>query len=142
MKSVYRYRLEWPSARDGAVADGWSLHVDASAARRSATRLLARRRRPAPWVRVVLLDGGCDAEDAFVTAADAGEWSAERPMPPARAKLSAPPEIERLRRRALRALDVVLEWTLRRGLLGRSAAEEVRLVLDAAMLGVVSSRDR
>jgi hypothetical protein len=137
-----RYRLEWPSSPGLLAADAWSLHTDGDAARRAATRMLMRCRRRIAWVRVVLLDAGADAGDGFVTAADVDGWTTDLPLPPATAAAPvAPPEIDRLRGRALSAMDVVLGWSRRRGLLTQTAAEEVRLVFDAAMLGVVSHRE-
>ena len=142
MNARFRYRLEWPSDAAHVAADTWTLYADADAARRAVARMLSRRRRPVAWVRVVLLDDERDASDGFVTAADIGGWTADLPLPPTSGTTpAAPPEIDRLRERALSAIDVVLGWSLRRRLLTRIAADEVRLVFDAAMLGVVSHHD-
>lgn len=139
MNTPYLYRLEWPSEIALVTADTWTVHSTPDAARRAVSRMLLRGRRPVAWVRVVLLDDGRDAGDGFVTAADIGDWTVDLPLPPrSDAAPVAPPEIDRLRERALSALEVVLGWAQRRGLLTKIAADEVRLVFDAAMLGIVS----
>ncbi|WP_394654049.1 hypothetical protein [uncultured Sphingomonas sp.] len=135
----FLYRIEWPSAPMLVAADTWTLHTDAAAARRAVARMVTRRRRPVPWVRVVLLEDGRDVGDGFVSAADVAGWTDVLALPPATASTPvAAPEIERLRGRALSALDVVLGWSRRRGLLSQMAADEVRLVFDAALVGIVS----
>lgn len=101
--------------------------------------MLRRRRRPAPWVRVVLLGPSGDAGDGFVTVATFGRWREDAPLPKSEGTTPvATPEVERLRARVLVALDVVLAWALRRGVLTRTAADHVRLVMYAAIIGIVT----
>lgn len=133
-----RYRLEWPGEREGDVADLWSLEPTADAARRTVARMLVRRRHRVPWVRVVRLGPDGDVADAFVTAATICAWASDAPLPDTCATMpTAAPEIERLRARALAALDVVLTWARSNEVITVLGAEHVRLVFDGAMLGVV-----
>ena len=139
MTAPFLYRIEWPSAPTLVAADTWALHTDAAVARQAVARMLTRRRRPVSWVRVILLDDGRDVGDGFVSAADVAEWTDGLALPPTTASTPvATPEIERLIVRALSALDVVLGWSRRRGLLSQIAADEVKLVFNAALVGIVS----
>lgn len=136
---VTAYRLEWPD--DGS--DGpcrWSVADDAAAARRQALALLGSGAAAPGWVRVVATEPQGDVGDAFVTAATVASWTAGQAMPGA-ARGDAPdaaPELDRLRRRALAALDVVLAWSIRRHLLAVSAGDALRMAFDAALLGIAA----
>ena len=131
------YRLEWPSSGTESAPDRWSIETGAEAAQRVVRRMLFRRRQRAPWVRVVLLGPQGDVRDAFVTALTIDSWTDGALLPDVVSSSPvAAPEIERLQTRALNGLELVLGWAKARGVLTRSAADQVRLVFDAAMLGV------
>lgn len=133
-----RYRLEWPSRGSGDTPDRWSVEMGGVAARRAAARVV-KRRRGAAWVRVITLGIDGDVGDVFLTAGTIDDWAVNAPPPSSGdAPPTAAPEIERLRVRALSAIDVVLAWARRRGVMSQTAADHVRLTFDAAMLGIVS----
>ncbi|MES3106908.1 hypothetical protein [Sphingomonas aurantiaca] len=131
------YRLEWQDK--GPPSTGrWSIFADAERARIALRQLLRRRSGAVQWVRVVQTGGDGDMMDCFVAGGTSVDWPDHEPLPLCPSTIIPPlaPEIDRLRARAIAALDIVLSWSMRHHVLDRHAADGLRLAFDAALLGV------